>query len=121
MAKNEKGENKEQILDAPMEFVKEGSQFLSKCKKPDLKEYTKIVKAVGIGFVAVGVIGYAIKLIHIPIRYVIVWGCEEMNVTGTSTYTTCILALILWPGSYEWAIMYFIYSIISERKANTKY
>lgn len=85
MAKNEKGENKEQILDAPMEFVKEGSQFLSKCKKPDLKEYTKIVKAVGIGFVAVGVIGYAIKLIHIPIRYVIVWGCEEMNVTGTST------------------------------------
>lgn len=37
-----------------------------------MKEYSKIVRAVGIGFVSVGIIGYAIKLIHIPIRYVIV-------------------------------------------------
>ncbi|AJV13837.1 AVN_HP_G0001210.mRNA.1.CDS.1 [Saccharomyces cerevisiae] len=76
---SEKGEEKKQsnnqvekLVEAPVEFVREGSQFLAKCKKPDLKEYTKIVKAVGIGFIAVGIIGYAIKLIHIPIRYVIV-------------------------------------------------
>lgn len=62
----------EKLTDAPLEFVKEGRQFLAKCKKPDVKEYTKIVRAVGIGFVAVGVIGYAIKLVHIPIRYLIV-------------------------------------------------
>lgn len=62
----------EKLAETPLEFVKEGTQFLNKCKKPDLKEYTKIIKAVGLGFVAVGVIGYAIKLIHIPIRYLIV-------------------------------------------------
>ncbi|CCE89474.1 translocon subunit SSS1 TDEL_0A01420 [Torulaspora delbrueckii] len=72
---NEKSQGASQIeklTDAPLEFVKEGQQFLAKCKKPDVKEYTKIVRAVGIGFVAVGVIGYAIKLVHIPIRYLIV-------------------------------------------------
>ncbi|EDO18690.1 hypothetical protein Kpol_1055p46 [Vanderwaltozyma polyspora DSM 70294] len=62
----------EKLAESPLEFVREGTQFLQKCKKPDLKEYTKIVKAVGIGFLAVGIIGYAIKLIHIPIRYLIV-------------------------------------------------
>ncbi|KAG0669342.1 Sec61p translocation complex subunit [Maudiozyma exigua] len=69
----EKTENNqmEKAMDAPLEFVREGNQFLSKCKKPDLKEYMKIIRAVGIGFVAVGIIGYVIKLIHIPIRYVI--------------------------------------------------
>lgn len=62
----------EKLVEAPLEFVKDGNQFLQKCKKPTKKEYLKIVQAVGIGFVAVGVIGYAIKLIHIPIRYLIV-------------------------------------------------
>ncbi|KAL3234331.1 Protein transport protein SSS1 [Nakaseomyces bracarensis] len=72
MARNEKEQKEQQLLDGPTEFFREGTQFLSKCKKPDAKEYSKIIRAVGIGFVAVGIIGYAIKLIHIPIRYVIV-------------------------------------------------
>lgn len=70
--KNENNNQIEKLMDAPLEFVKEGNQFLTKCKKPDFNEYSKIVRAVGIGFAAVGIIGYAIKLIHIPIRYVIV-------------------------------------------------
>ncbi|CCF55686.1 hypothetical protein KAFR_0A02500 [Kazachstania africana CBS 2517] len=70
----EKSENNqiEKLMDAPVEFFKDGKQFLSKCKKPTGSEYSKIIRAVGFGFIAVGVIGYAIKLIHIPIRYVIV-------------------------------------------------
>lgn len=75
MARVEKKEGSNQVeklAEAPLEFVREGTQFLSKCKKPDMREYTKIIKAVGIGFVAVGIIGYAIKLVHIPIRYLIV-------------------------------------------------
>lgn len=32
----------------------------------------KIVRAVGAGFIMMGVVGYVIKLIHIPIRYLIV-------------------------------------------------
>jgi protein transport protein SEC61 subunit gamma-like protein len=35
-------------------------------------EYLKIIRAVGIGFVMMGFVGYAIKLVHIPIRYLIV-------------------------------------------------
>ncbi|CDO95378.1 unnamed protein product [Kluyveromyces dobzhanskii CBS 2104] len=62
----------EKLVETPLEFVKEGNQFLQKCKKPSKQEYLKIIQAVGIGFVAVGVIGYIIKLIHIPIRYLIV-------------------------------------------------
>lgn len=62
----------EKLVEAPVEFLKEGNQFLQKCKKPSRKEYLKIIQAVGVGFVAVGVIGYVIKLIHIPIRYLIV-------------------------------------------------
>jgi len=43
-----------------------------KCQKPDEKEYLKIIRAVGIGFIMMGVVGYAVKLVHIPIRYLIV-------------------------------------------------
>ncbi|SCU90473.1 LADA_0F04324g1_1 [Lachancea dasiensis] len=70
MAKS--GNQIEKLAEAPVEFVKDGSAFIQKCKKPNSKDFTKIVRAVGIGFLAVGVIGYAIKLVHIPIRYLIV-------------------------------------------------
>lgn len=35
-------------------------------------EYFQVVRAVGIGFIMMGVVGYAVKLLHIPIRYLIV-------------------------------------------------
>ncbi|AET41064.1 translocon subunit SSS1 Ecym_7218 [Eremothecium cymbalariae DBVPG len=74
MAKNNNNNNNqiEKLAEAPLEFVKDGSTFISKCNKPNQKEFLQIVRAVGIGFLAVGVIGYTIKLIHIPIRYLIV-------------------------------------------------
>ena len=68
----EKGNQANNFLESPVKFIQEGNNFLNKCKKPNFKEYMQIVRAVGMGFVAVGVIGYAIKLIHIPIRYIIV-------------------------------------------------
>ncbi|AAS54647.1 AGR157Cp [Eremothecium gossypii ATCC 10895] len=70
MAKN--NNNLEKLSDAPLEFFKDGTAFLSKCNKPNQREFLQIIRAVGIGFLAVGVIGYAIKLIHIPIRHLIV-------------------------------------------------
>ncbi|KAI5961582.1 uncharacterized protein KGF55_003899 [Candida pseudojiufengensis] len=62
----------EKITEVPVEFFKDGSAFVKKCQKPDQKEYFKIIKAVGVGFVMMGVVGYAVKLVHIPIRYLIV-------------------------------------------------
>ncbi|ONH66131.1 Protein transport protein SSS1 [Cyberlindnera fabianii] len=65
-------EGLEKITEVPVEFFKDGAAFVKKCTKPDQKEYLKIIRAVGVGFIMMGVVGYAIKLIHIPIRYLIV-------------------------------------------------
>lgn len=34
----------------PREFVKEGTQFMNRCQKPDQKEFVRICQAVGVGF-----------------------------------------------------------------------
>ncbi|KAK6205577.1 uncharacterized protein RJT21DRAFT_118080 [Scheffersomyces amazonensis] len=65
-------EGLEKFTEVPVEFFKDGSAFVKKCTKPDSKEYFKIIRAVGVGFIMMGVVGYAVKLVHIPIRYLIV-------------------------------------------------
>ncbi|ODQ78648.1 hypothetical protein BABINDRAFT_64255 [Babjeviella inositovora NRRL Y-12698] len=65
-------EGLEKITEVPTEFIRDGSAFIKKCTKPDKKEYLKIIRAVGVGFIMMGVVGYVVKLIHIPIRYAIV-------------------------------------------------
>jgi protein transport protein SEC61 subunit gamma-like protein len=62
----------EKVTDAPVEFMKDGARFIQKCTKPSQKEYLQLIRAVGLGFIMMGVVGYLIKLIHIPIRYLIV-------------------------------------------------
>ncbi|CAK7902342.1 protein transport protein Sss1p [[Candida] anglica] len=65
-------EGLEKFTEVPVEFFKDGSAFVKKCQKPTKKEYFQIIRAVGVGFVMMGVIGYVVKLLHIPIRYLIV-------------------------------------------------
>jgi len=64
----------QEFLDVPKDFVKEGTQFLTKCTKPDQKEFIKICQAVGMGFLIMGAVGYIVKLIHIPVNNVLVGG-----------------------------------------------
>ncbi|KXJ93755.1 hypothetical protein Micbo1qcDRAFT_158619 [Microdochium bolleyi] len=64
----------QEFLDVPKDFVKEGTQFLTKCTKPDQKEFLKICQAVGMGFLIMGAVGYIVKLIHIPVNNVLVGG-----------------------------------------------
>ncbi|OAQ97628.1 hypothetical protein LLEC1_02026, partial [Akanthomyces lecanii] len=52
----------EGLIDVPREFVKEGIQFMNKCQKPDRKEFIKISQAIAMGFVAMGTVGYLVKL-----------------------------------------------------------
>lgn len=59
------------ITDAPLEFIRESHKFISRCSKPDRTEYFNIVRAVGTGFLAMGALGYVVKLVHIPIRHLI--------------------------------------------------
>ncbi|KAI8324376.1 protein translocation complex subunit SSS1 [Martensiomyces pterosporus] len=62
------------IADAPKQFVKEATWIIRRCTKPDQKEYLKIVRAVLMGFLVMGFVGYFTKLIHIPINNIIVGG-----------------------------------------------
>ncbi|KAL8693294.1 MAG: hypothetical protein Q9218_001854 [Villophora microphyllina] len=61
-----------EIADIPREFLREGTQFMNRCAKPDKREFIKISQAVGIGFVVMGAIGYVVKLIHIPVNNILV-------------------------------------------------
>ncbi|KAF2656722.1 secE/sec61-gamma protein [Lophiostoma macrostomum CBS 122681] len=63
-----------EIADVPQEFVKDGLQFMNRCTKPDKREFIKISQAVGVGFLIMGIIGYVVKLVHIPVNNILVGG-----------------------------------------------
>jgi len=53
------------------EFQRDSVNFFHKCKKPDAAEYKRIMQACAMGFVVMGMIGYIIKLVFIPINNII--------------------------------------------------
>ncbi|KAL2353737.1 secE/sec61-gamma protein [Cryomyces antarcticus] len=63
-----------EMMDVPRDFLKDGTQFLNRCTKPDKREFIKISQAVGVGFIVMGTIGYFVKLIHIPVNNILVGG-----------------------------------------------
>jgi len=64
----------QELLDIPRDFIKDGSQFINRCTKPDRREFLKISQAVGVGFLVMGAVGYLVKLIHIPVNNILVGG-----------------------------------------------
>ena len=50
------------------DFATHSVQFIQKCSKPDKKEFIKISTSCAIGFAIMGIIGYIIKLLFIPIN-----------------------------------------------------
>ena len=54
-----------------IEFFQESISFLQKCSKPDKKEFIKITTSCAIGFAIMGIIGYIIKLLFIPINNIL--------------------------------------------------
>lgn len=67
-------ETLQELADVPRDFLRDGTQFLNRCTKPDRREFIKISQAVGFGFLIMGAIGYVIKLIHIPVNNILVGG-----------------------------------------------
>ncbi|PWN19427.1 protein translocase SEC6 [Microstroma glucosiphilum] len=63
-----------EFIEIPQSFVKEGTQFMTRCTKPSQKEFIQICRMVGMGFAVMGFIGYFVKLIHIPINNILVGG-----------------------------------------------
>lgn len=51
-----------ELLDVPRDFLRDGTQLLNRCTKPDRREFIRISQAVGVGFVVMGAIGYFVKL-----------------------------------------------------------
>lgn len=67
-----------ELVEVPVDFVKEGTHLLNRCTKPDRNgsfalttEFLNICRAVGTGFVVMGFIGYLVKLVHIPINNIV--------------------------------------------------
>ena len=65
--KEEQPNTAQQVQD----FVKNSVIFYEKCKKPNKQEYLQILQACIMGFFIMGLIGYMIKLVFIPINNII--------------------------------------------------
>lgn len=78
---NSRGKNRDATVgDKLKTFVKQSHNFLELCTKPKkqgrapkltLPEYVTMLKACLMGLLIMGVIGYAIKLVFIPINNII--------------------------------------------------
>ncbi|KAJ1562203.1 Sec61p translocation complex subunit [Cladochytrium tenue] len=65
-------DNFSELIEGPKQFAKDSIALLNRCTKPDRREFFQISRAVGIGFLIMGFIGFFVKLIHIPINNIIV-------------------------------------------------
>ncbi|ATZ45401.1 putative translocase sec61 complex gamma subunit protein [Botrytis fragariae] len=64
----------QEFMEIPRDFIKDGTQFVNKCTKPDRREFLNIARAVAMGFLIMGAVGYIVKLIHIPLNNILVGG-----------------------------------------------
>ncbi|XP_043645048.1 protein transport protein Sec61 subunit gamma [Drosophila teissieri] len=53
------------------DFYKKSRRFYKRCTKPDRQEFQRISIAIGVGFLMMGLIGFVVKLMHIPIVNII--------------------------------------------------
>ena len=60
------------VVDPVKGFAVESYRLISKCTKPDGKEFQDIVYATTIGFLVMGFVGFFVKMIHIPINNILV-------------------------------------------------
>ena len=59
--------NSVQALLLPVkQFGLDSMRLLTRCTKPDAKEFKKIALATSIGFLVMGFLGFIVKLVHIP-------------------------------------------------------
>ncbi|KAH8301708.1 hypothetical protein KR059_009542, partial [Drosophila kikkawai] len=52
-------------------LAKNSLRFLKRCTKPNRQEFQRTCLAIGVGFLIMGSIGFAVKLIHIPITSIL--------------------------------------------------
>uniref|UniRef100_A0A060T5J7 ARAD1B04928p n=1 Tax=Blastobotrys adeninivorans TaxID=409370 RepID=A0A060T5J7_BLAAD len=80
----------EKITEIPVEFIKEGTNFINRCTKPDQKEYLKMIRAVGVGFIVMGAIGYGVKLVSTSRQSIIIYANSGSHSHQTPYYRIII-------------------------------
>ncbi|KAI5170248.1 protein transport protein SEC61 subunit gamma [Pancytospora epiphaga] len=60
-----------EIFGSCTEFLKNARNFMRSCKKPSGREAIELVKGHLVGLCFLGVFGYVIKVVHIPINNII--------------------------------------------------
>jgi protein transport protein SEC61 subunit gamma-like protein len=58
----------DQATEEVVSFVDDTRRFFEKCEKPQPTELKRIAVATGFGLLVMGFIGFAVKLVHIPIN-----------------------------------------------------
>ena len=66
--------NPTSIVTGINDFGADSYRFFNKCTKPDEKEFMKILKATMFGFLVLGVRGFLIKLVFIPVNNMFLGG-----------------------------------------------
>ncbi|KAI5150890.1 protein transport protein SEC61 subunit gamma [Enteropsectra breve] len=59
------------FVEPTKQFTKNAGRFIRKCKKPSKMEYVALVKGHLMGLAFLGIFGYVIKVINIPINNII--------------------------------------------------
>lgn len=57
----------DKLINPLEEFASSSVRLVQKCHKPDLREYQKIARYTAIGFLMLGIVGFVVKLVHIPV------------------------------------------------------
>ena len=59
------------IVQELTDFYKSSKNFIMNCEKPDMKEFMTIAKQCSLGFLIMGSIGFAIKLVFLMINNIL--------------------------------------------------
>jgi protein transport protein SEC61 subunit gamma-like protein len=54
-----------------VDFMEKSIRLWKRCTKPDRKEYARVAQAVALGVLLLGLVGYFVRLIHIPINNIL--------------------------------------------------
>lgn len=60
------------MLEPLVQFKKDSIHLLNKCTKPTLNEWSKIARFIAMGFLVMGLIGFVVKLVFIPINHLLI-------------------------------------------------
>ena len=59
------------VVEPLAEFVGDARDFISRCAKPKFAEMREVSSVVGVGFLIMGVIGFFVRLLSMPLNQIL--------------------------------------------------